>query len=115
MSLTVAKQIELDHLKRDEMKQREAEWIERNNELKEWREERDQLEIIDLDERRQSLDDKLGRSQQLHNNHLNRISTEAKLKNDKYLKKTLTFRKNQQTSQEEQYQAYQAEEKERKK
>jgi hypothetical protein len=95
MSLTVAKQIELDHLKRDEMKQREAEWIERNNELKEWREERDQLEIIDLDERRQSLDDKLGRSQQLHINHLNRISTEAKLKNDKYLKKTLTFRKYQ--------------------
>lgn len=63
MSLTVAKQIELDELRRAEMRQREQEYKERIRALQEWRQERDQEELRELDERRSSLEARLQRSQ----------------------------------------------------
>jgi|LauGreDrversion4_2_1035121.scaffolds.fasta_scaffold676896_2 hypothetical protein len=52
MSLTVAKQLELERKKREDIQRKEAEWLEKTEQLKEWRKERDEQELRDLDERR---------------------------------------------------------------
>ncbi len=93
MSLTVAKQLELERKKREDIQRKEAEWLEKTEQLREWRKEKDEQELRDLDERRQSLDDRLTRSQHLHMSHLRRIATEAKLKNVRDMDRTMTFRK----------------------
>jgi len=101
MSLTVAKQLELEKRKREEIKLREQDWQERTERLREWRRERDTKEQAELDERRQSLDEHIDYSAQLHSKHLRRIATEAKLKNLSDLSRTLTYRKQQELTEAE--------------
>lgn len=101
MSLTVAKQLELERKKREEIKRKEQDWQERTERLREWRRERDAQEQRELDEKRQSLDELIDNSAHLHSKHLRRIATEAKLKNLSDLSRTLTFRKQQELTDEE--------------
>ena len=115
MSLTVAKQLELERKKREEIQRKEAEWLEKTEQLKEWRKERDEQELRDLDERRQSLDDRLTRSQNLHMSHLRRIATEAKLKNVRDMDKTMTFRKHMEIKEDLQHKEQEKEDRMRKK
>lgn len=64
------------------MRKREDEYKERVRQLEEWRRSREVNEIEQLDERRQSLEQRLAKSSDLHIQHLKRVASEAKLRNN---------------------------------
>jgi hypothetical protein len=53
--------------------------------LKDWKEKRDADELEELDQKRSFLEHRLHRSQTLHHLHLQRVSSEAKIKNSQII------------------------------
>jgi CRISPR/Cas system CSM-associated protein Csm3 (group 7 of RAMP superfamily) len=59
------------------------------NVLREWRKERDVQELKALDSKMEQIEDKISKSSRLHENHINRVASEAKLRNSKLLDKMI--------------------------
>eukprot|EP00347_Sterkiella_histriomuscorum_P021729 403332968 len=99
MTLTVQKQIQLEQERRMEMLRREQESQEKMKFIQEWRQEREQMEVLSSHVMLQSIDEKLDRSQQLHAQNLKRIASEARAKNDQVRNKILQFKQEQEDKQ----------------
>ena len=87
MSVTVAKQLEIDQQRRYDMRLREEEYKERVRHLKEWRRDREDEELLELDQMKIEIEHKLSRSHSQHINHLSRIASEARIRNELKLDK----------------------------
>lgn len=62
---------------------KEDEYIERTNQLKEWRKQRELSELKSLDDKMDRLDKKISKGSSLHEDHIKRIASEAKLRNER--------------------------------
>lgn len=82
MSVTAAKHLQLESERRQELVRKEHEFQEKLRQIHEWKQEQRQVEDMSLSLMKQSIDEKLNRSQYLHEQQLRRVASEARAKNE---------------------------------
>lgn len=90
--MTVKKQIEMEEARRKEMREREEEYKERIRMLEEWRQMKDEEAQALSDKRLKAILEKMSKSQIVHSKILQKVASEAKLKNDQVAEKMVEIK-----------------------
>lgn len=90
--MTVKKQIEMEEARRKEMREREEEYKERIRMLEEWRQMKEEEAQALSDKRLKAILEKMSKSQIVHSKILQKVASEAKLKNDQVAEKMVEIK-----------------------
>eukprot|EP00347_Sterkiella_histriomuscorum_P015905 403355238 len=82
MQMSADKRELIEHEKREQLKQKEQEYREKVSQILYSKKQQEQQEIEECQRKLESIQNKLSRSQQLHESHIRRVKSEAKMRND---------------------------------